>query len=1389
MRRPFHLFLRFAFAAAPPLALSSIAAAAASGAAAARSPVVPAEWSAEVSAGLARAEYRFRGAGGADAPVSAPNRAHGLRVTVAPAGLVVEPRTPDGPRFRLELALCAVGRAGALRAAGAGRVAFRDERAELRRAGLVEWFVNEPGGLEHGVTLDGPRPDGTGLLELEYALGGDLLAAPAGPRGVALRGAAGRPVLTYAGLAVHDARGRELPARLRLAPGTLTIEIDDAGAAWPLRVDPLLTAAAWSADGGQAGAALGSAVAAAGDVDGDGFSDLLVGAPLYDPGAVDAGRALLFRGSAAGPSTTPDWTVDGTQAGAQFGAALAGAGDLNGDGFDDVAVAAPLHDGAPADAGRISAWYGSASGLAAVADWTFDGDQADAQWGRALAGAGDVDGDGDDELLAAAPLHDGGAADGGRVALFDGSPAGLGAAPARTLDGTQAGEEFGAALAGAADVDADGFDDVLIGAPRYDGPDADEGRAALYRGAPAGLAAAPSWTREADQAGARFGAALALAGDINGDGYADALAGAPGFDAGEIDEGRAFAFLGSAAGLGGAPAWTSESNQPGAEHGAAVAAAGDLDGDGFADALVGAPLFDGDAGAADSGRAAAFRGGAGGLAAAPFWTVTGDQPGEAFGRAVAGAGDVDGDGFADALTGAPGRDGGASDEGQAALYRGAGNAPPAAASWTADAKQPGAYFGYAVRGAGDVNGDGYADLAIGAYLYDGGQVDEGRAYLFLGSPSGPSVTPSWIFEADQAGAHLGVGISGAGDVDGDGYGDLAVGAPYFTNGAGQDREGRAWLFRGGPAGLAATPSWVGENDQFDSRFGVSVADAGDVNGDGYGDLAVGAVFFDDAGFPDAGRAYVYLGGPQGPGRAPAWIGDGERAVASYGFVVSGAGDVNGDGFDDVLVGARVWRGSFASEGRALVYYGSPTGPSPTPSWSFAGGRSGAEAGRSVAGAGDVNGDGYADLLVGATGYRNDLASEGRAFLFYGGPSGPSITPDWFVEGDQAGAALGAVAGAGDVDGDGFGDVLVGVRGWDGGQSDEGRALLYLGSATGPSTTPAWGAEADQAGALFGQSVAGVGDVNGDGMSDILVGAYLFDDPNTDSGRAFLWLGNGGDGLDRRLRQARADGSAPIAPGLASDAPAGFRARAFGRTPLGRGPVRLAWELKPQGTPLDGSGLGRSAFQDTGAPGASGSRFDGFDEPVPGLDLRRFAWRARLESRHPLAPRSPWLPAPFGPATTADLRGGGCILRPYYADADADGYGDAADAVDACAPPAGRVPFAADCNDADAGEWGVPGEVQFLRFTSSTALAWFEPGDRGGAAGAVGYDTLRAGDSRGFGAPFCVERDDAGDTVASDASSPPAGSGFFYLVRAVTACGTGTAGAASDGTPRAAGSCP
>jgi hypothetical protein len=206
-----------------------------------------------------------------------------------------------------------------------------------------------------------------------------------------------------------------------------------------------------------------------------------------------------------------------------------------------------------------------------------------------------------------------------------------------------------------------------------------------------------------------------------------------------------------------------------------------------------------------------------------------------------------------------------------------------------------------------------------------------------------------------------------------------------------------------------------------------------------------------------------------------------------------------------------------------------------------------------------------------------------------------------------------------------------------GESQEGRAFVYHGSASGLQASPAWTAESDQPGANFGLSVATAGDVNGDGFSDIIAGAPQYDNGEENEGSAFLYHGNDGDGLDRIPRQARADGSAPIDLLGTATLADGFRLRASGRSPFGRDLVRLEWEVKPLATPFDGAGIQTSAYLDTGAPGASGG-FVPLDElqstlPAPGP----YHWRLRLRSRSAFPWQSHGMGMPYNNLTETDLR--------------------------------------------------------------------------------------------------------------------------------------------------------
>ncbi len=171
-------------------------------------------------------------------------------------------------------------------------------------------------------------------------------------------------MLRYGGLHVWDADGAELPSHLEIEGVEVALTIADEGAAYPLTIDPILTAASWTAESDQANAEFGYSVATAGDVNGDGFSDVIAGAWKYDNGESDEGRAYVFLGSPNGLSATPAWTAEGDQDFAHLGVSVASAGDVNGDGFFDVIVGADGYAASASNKGRAFVYLGSAAGLA-----------------------------------------------------------------------------------------------------------------------------------------------------------------------------------------------------------------------------------------------------------------------------------------------------------------------------------------------------------------------------------------------------------------------------------------------------------------------------------------------------------------------------------------------------------------------------------------------------------------------------------------------------------------------------------------------------------------------------------------------------------------------------------------------------------------------------------------------------------------------------------------------------------------------------------------------------------------------------------------------------------------------------------------------------------------
>ena len=680
----------------------------------------------------------------------------------------------------------------------------------------------------------------------------------------------------------------------------------------------------------------GTRVAWAGDVNGDGYDDLLVSDPGYDN---DRGRVYLYLGSAAGLNPTPAWVAQGEGSGDKFGMAVAGVGDVNGDGFDDILVGAYGYRN-NLSWGKVYLYLGSGDGPASTPVWTDEGTHREDRFGAAVAGAGDVDGDGYADILVGALGYPEGE-EWGQVRLYYGSADGIRA------PWTAAGSTHTRRAQHAAALLPDGRVLVMGGNTPTGTTNTSElfdpatGQWTVTAGAMSQVRRAHTATPLAD------GRVLVVGG---WDDEWNALSGAEIYNpdtgqwtlTGSLDEGRADhtatllndgRVLVTGGETSGTVANTAEIYDPATGLWSAAGTMHLRRTNHTATRLLDGTVLV--AGGWDDR----------GLAVRQSELYHPDMEGGSWERLVeSDLNDARGSHTATLLP-----------DGRVLVTGGLGDGSsnsaevyvPEEQAWSRVADMHLGRHGHAAVALQDgrvlvAGGESFDPVGE---LYDphrdtwvlAGSIQEmrdwptltlladGRAVLVGGTGREPDTeifdpTRFWSATGENNEDMFGATLAAAGDVNGDGYADILIGAPGYRESGDDCPRAKVYAYLGSQAGLAPTPAWTVSGDTgFWCGFGEALAGAGDVNGDGYDDVLIGA---NNWGW-DAGTAHLYAGSATGLSEAPVWTGTGVGESDWFGAAVSGAGDVNRDGYADILVGA--YSGGSAGQGEVTLFYGSGAG--------------------------------------------------------------------------------------------------------------------------------------------------------------------------------------------------------------------------------------------------------------------------------------------------------------------------------------------------------------------------------------------------------------------------------------------------------------------------------
>ena len=522
-------------------------------------------------------------------------------------------------------ALGACDEAGAVDATGACV-----RRVERALDGVTEWWSNSAAGLQQGWTVE-DAPDGEGLLTLTVAVQGATPALDGDD--VWLDGAQGESI-RYTDLSVWDANGTPLAAALDVVDDQIVVEIDDTDAVYPIEIDPIASTATTSYTGPGASSYFGYTLATIGDVNADGYDDIAIGAYYVSSGT---GRVYIYHGASTGLSTSAATYINGLGTSYYFGFAIDGAGDVNNDGYDDVVIGAYA---ASSSTGTAYVYHGGSTGLSGFPSSILSASSSTTALGYAVRGVGDVNHDGYDDIAVGSPYFSSYL---GKVDVYPGSSSGVTPLSLATANGASTSSYFGNDVE-AGDFNGDGYTDLAIAAYQYS---SGTGRVYVFHGGSTGFssslsASSASTTLSGTTSSTYYGYDIEVL-DTNNDGYDDLAIGAYGVTS---STGAVYLYHGSSSGLGTSASTTLTGPSTSSYFGANLCSAGDIGADGYEDLIVGAYGY-----STSKGYAALYEGTSSGLSSTARTTLSGASATVGFGRDVLGAGDLDHDGYDDVIIG------------------------------------------------------------------------------------------------------------------------------------------------------------------------------------------------------------------------------------------------------------------------------------------------------------------------------------------------------------------------------------------------------------------------------------------------------------------------------------------------------------------------------------------------------------------------------------------------------------------------------------------------------------------------------------------------------------------------------------------------------------------